>query len=47
MSHGWWDFTIEVVAGEVERLEACQVANLGWYWPGYDVVLQKTAPRER
>ena len=45
MAHGWWDFTIEIVAREVKCLETCQVANLGWDWPGYDVVLQKTAAK--
>ena len=43
MAHGRRDLAGEAVAGEVERGEADQAADLDGDRPGYGVVLQKAA----
>lgn len=43
VGHGGGDFTIEVVAGDIEFLELGKLANLCWDWPSYVVVLQQAA----
>lgn len=46
LGHRGGDFTIEVVAGEIEFHELGKLANLCWDWPSYVVALQQTAKGE-
>lgn len=39
-AHGGGDFTGDLVAGEIKRLELCQPGNLSWDSPIDVVVLQ-------